>query len=618
MYKNKKNKKNKDTANNNDKIKNSDSKINDSDGAERGLAAKQNIQKNVSSTASHAADAEKKKSDRESRTPLVVYCKKCNAPAGFDIVHQTYRCKYCHEVTGIEDAKEEFIRWKALNRDARLKAANTGITEMTCPKCHARVLFGNNEASEVCVFCKSKLIRRDLSDPSHMPDLIIPFFITKEEAKQRLKDWAKEHSRTPEGKAVLSNMNQFCGYYLPYQIVKGPVNARVSRDGTFRGYECGGYLEGTAVGTSKQLDNLVLNDMEPFDWAEAKAFEYGYIAGQPVKLNDSTETEVVSRVRREVEADFEPVVRKVMQTKNVNISIRDERLDSISALLPVYFISSGKLTAVMNGQTGRIAVSTGRSRKTYPWVKEPLIYTIAVALISGAFSGWSAEMMFYATMVFGLIFFCAMGQDKDAVIERICLKSETSKARRDGSALVIDEKNNILKNPYDNTPVFYEYNPDGKRVPVHIRFYTIGRILYSIYNTLVMIFLPALLAAPLRLCVMEPGETFAENFHIEYGAAWYVLTVMCAVIYYIKGLRIDAYENPIIYEFLENGKKKLMEKPAALSFFYMLGINRPDKNGNVMTKKELFNIIMHSGQEGCLLFGGVLFILLGSTLAMVF
>ena len=101
-----------------------------------------------------------------------------------------------------------------------------------------------------------------------MPDLIIPFFITKDEAKQRLKTWADEHRRTPEGKAVLSNMNHFCGYYLPYQIVKGPVNARVSRDGTFRGYECGGYLEGTAVGTSKQLDNLVLNDMEPFDWAE--------------------------------------------------------------------------------------------------------------------------------------------------------------------------------------------------------------------------------------------------------------------------------------------------------------------------------------------------------------
>ena len=551
------------------------------------------------------------------RTPLVVYCKKCNAPAGFDIVHQTYRCKYCHEITGIQDAKQEIIKWKALNRSNRLKAANTGITQLVCPKCHARVLFGNNDASEVCAFCKSKLVRKELSDPSQLPDLIIPFFITKEEAKQRLKNWADDHKRTPEGKAVLSNMKNFRGYYLPYQIVKGPVQAKVCRDGTGRMYECGGYLEGTAVGTSRQLDNLVLNDMEPFDWSQARPFEYGYIAGQPVKLNDSTESEIISRVRSEVSEDFEPVVRKVMQTKNVDVAVQSETLDSISALLPVYFISSGKLTAVMNGQTGRIAVSTGRTRKSYPWVKEPLFYTTLITAIAGYFSGWSAEMMFYTVLVFGAIIFCAMGQDKTALIERISLKSETSKARRDGSALVIDEKNNILKNPYDNTPVFYEYNPEGKRVPVHIRFYTIGRVLYSLYNTFVMVFLPALLAAPLRLCAMEPGETYWENFHIEYGAAWYVLTGMIAVIYYIKGVRIDAYENPIIYEFLENGKKKLMEKPAALSIFYMLGLNRPDANGKVMTKKELLGLIRHSGQEGCIFIGGILFILLGSTLAMV-
>ena len=73
-----------------------------------------------------------------------------------------------------------------------------------------------------------------------------------------------------------------------------------------------------------------------------------------------------------------------------------------------------------------------------------------------------------------------------------------------------------------------------------------------------------------------------------------------------------------MYEFLENGKKKLMEKPAALSIFYMLGLNRPDANGKVITKKELLGLIRHSGQEGCIFIGGILFILLGSTLAMVF
>ena len=37
------------------------------------------------------------------------------------------------------------------------------------------------------------------------------------------------------------------------------------------------------------------------------------------------------------------------------------------------------------------------------------------------------------------------------------------------------ESKNILKNPYDNTPVFYEMNDKGQKVPVRIRFYTLGR-----------------------------------------------------------------------------------------------------------------------------------------------
>lgn len=30
-----------------------------------------------------------------SNTPLRIYCKNCGAPAGFDIINQTYRCPFC-------------------------------------------------------------------------------------------------------------------------------------------------------------------------------------------------------------------------------------------------------------------------------------------------------------------------------------------------------------------------------------------------------------------------------------------------------------------------------------------------------------------------------------------
>lgn len=39
-----------------------------------------------------------------------------------------------------------------------------------------------------------------------------------------------------------------------------------------------------AVNTSNQLDNMVLDHAEPFDWKGTVPFEFGYIAGQRVKL----------------------------------------------------------------------------------------------------------------------------------------------------------------------------------------------------------------------------------------------------------------------------------------------------------------------------------------------
>lgn len=159
-------------------------------------------------------------------------------------------------------------------------------------------------------------------------------------------------------------MKQFKAYYLPYQIVRGPVSATVHRTGNSRVYHCLGYMEGTAVSTSSQLDNLVLNGIEPFDWSAARPFEYGYIAGHNVKLSDLSDAQTNCRIMDECEQDFLPVAEKVTRTSDVNLAMETGEISTTSALLPVYFIKCGRLTAVMNGQTGRIAVSKKRKKKS--------------------------------------------------------------------------------------------------------------------------------------------------------------------------------------------------------------------------------------------------------------
>ncbi len=214
----------------------------------------------------------------------------------------------------------------------------------------------------------------------------------------------------------------------------------ITREGNNRKYQCAGYLKGTAVSTSSQLDNLVLNEMEPFDWSAARPFEYGYIAGQNVKLSDISDAQTDIRIREEIAGDFLPEVEKVMQSTGVKVETETGDMYAISALLPVYFIKSGKLTAVMNGQTGRIAVSKERKKETTPWIWEPLLYTIIATLAAGIFFRFEPVPLFLSGFVFACLFFAIMGEGRNSLVRRITLRTQAAKARRENGELKIDEE----------------------------------------------------------------------------------------------------------------------------------------------------------------------------------
>jgi len=551
--------------------------------------------------------------DETSRIPLRVYCKNCNTPAGFDILKQSYRCPGCGELTGIAEAGKAARTWCHLNRqNTRERNEGSEYRECVCPSCGAVVAFPEGDASRTCLYCGSALIRPELLDPARLPEIIIPFFITEKEARERMHSWAEKNSKTPEGRKVLSAIDSLTGCYVPYQLVRGPVSGTVFRDGGYRRYQCSGYLEGIAVSTSKNLDNLVLNEMEPFDWSQARPFDYGVISGHRVQLMDLSEADTDNRIREEVREDFLPEIERVLQTSGVDVTVATGDLMVLNALLPVYIIKQGELLAVMNGQTGRIAVSGSRTRVSYPWVIEPLIYTIVLTLALGYFFGFNPELIVYGGMVFGAIIFAIMGDGKKSLIRNVVLKTETAKARREGRRLRIDEEKDILRNPYDNSPVFREPDENGNLVPASISFYGPSRIIRLILTSLAVIFLPVILAAPLRLLVMEAHESFLSGFHMEYGAAWYVLAAMVVLIYLLKAGRVSVYDNPVIHEIMPDGTRRRIRNSGngQCGFFSMF------RNENGESRLKLF--LKRDSETGCFAVGMVLFILLGSTLTIVF
>ena len=115
-----------------------------------------------------------------SNIPLRIYCKNCGAPAGFDIINQTYRCPFCGGLSGIQEAKQEVYAWRQLQKERiETKADGQNLEEHNCPSCGARFVFRPGEASQTCDFCGSNLIRRNFHAPSRCRSLSSHFSLPR-------------------------------------------------------------------------------------------------------------------------------------------------------------------------------------------------------------------------------------------------------------------------------------------------------------------------------------------------------------------------------------------------------------------------------------------------------
>ena len=487
---------------------------------------------------------------------LDIHCATCGAPATYDIVKHTYTCAYCGSTTGIDEALAEKKGFRAL-RQQQLRAHKDSFKAVscTCSGCGAQVVFPEDEVLSDCAFCGRALVRGKYLKSSEFPELIIPFRLTKQEARQRLEEWCAANSLKKEAKHLRACIDEVEGYYLPYELVRGPVECTVSREGAARTYNCGGFINGIFVNTSAQLDNLTLNGMEPFDLSELQEFDFGYLARQKAKVVDIDEKQLDKRVAQEVGAGYTPVVEKTMETRNIDVSPNTANLLRMPVLLPVYYIRRGDVCAAVNGQTGKVAVRSETEKKTLPWWIRPIAATLAVFLVAFAIASYlmqsiegGAMMAGMLTLVMGLIFYTAFSNAYEGtgrkILDREIFASDTTYVRApDGTLQPYAGK--IAEDPIE--PVFFE-DVDGVRTPVHIRFTTVTRTIKMLALGIVVIFLPVIVAFILN------GFRF-EGLEIGGSAVWLCIFVPVVPAYYIRMGRIDIYENPYVYRIDENGNK---------------------------------------------------------------
>ena len=473
--------------------------------------------------------------------PVNIYCASCGAPAKFDVARQLYTCRYCGAETGIRESLQEKQGFRALHR-SRLEREKQSwpLVSCACTGCGATVVFPENDALSNCAFCGRSLARKEYLSAEGFPELLIPFRVTEEEARARLLAWCDKNPGRREAKDLRKRAGELRGFYLPYELIKGPTDCTVRRNGAGRAYHCRGFLEGSFVNTSRQLNNLLLDGMEPYDLSELREFDFSYLAGQRVKIRDLDDKQTASRVTEEIAADYTPAVSKTMESRAVTVTPSSDGLLQLAAVLPAYYLRAGNTVAAVNGQTGKVAVRESKDRFLLPWQLKPILWTVVLSAVVWAFTylfgtepGGQALITGCMAVFLLITLFTAFhnhhaGEQRWRLLRRIFTSDDSR--------------------PEIPPPQFYEAI-DGRAQAVELRFTTPLRLLKMLCIALGVVFLPLILAFVFN------GFS-AQGLTLGGAAVWLCITVPVAPVYFLNFGRLELYEHPLIWLLTPEGGRR--------------------------------------------------------------
>lgn len=259
----------------------------------------------------------------------LVKCPSCGATEiGLNIATGQLRCGYCRHEWLPESAADAF----GINGDIGLlegtvigsgsmdiQPSTDVVQTFKCQGCGAEVVIDTAHAMQArCHWCRNTLSVNQQIANGAVPDVVLPFKLTKEAAISNISGFVKKrmYFAHPKFKAEFNPENVF-GVYLPYMIVD--VNARASLSGegehqtrrytVKRGddeetrYDADRYRverqfdlhvnDLTVESSTERLDrglhntNNIINSIMPFDVENAVRYDANFLAGFTSERRDS-------------------------------------------------------------------------------------------------------------------------------------------------------------------------------------------------------------------------------------------------------------------------------------------------------------------------------------------
>ena len=350
-------------------------------------------------------------------------CPACGGPLHFDSETQKMKCDYCGSSFATEDLTvsttgetgssldEEMhdqIAWSAGQTQEWNPDELSGMAEYVCRSCGGIILTDKTTAASSCPYCGNQIVMNDNVSGSLKPDLVIPFQLDKEQAKEAFRKHLKGKKLLPKVFTSENHIDEIKGVYVPFWLYDADVEAQaryeaettriienngikteekktfdVSRTGTMS-------FRNIPVDASTKADDEMMESVEPFDTGKAVPFQPSYLAGYFADRYDvgveDCRARAVERLKESASGMLRESLKEYDSKQEKQSCIRMQNTTEKYVLYPVWLMvttwNNTKYTFAMNGQTGKFVGNLPEDKAVY--YRELAVRTLLIGAAAAA------------------------------------------------------------------------------------------------------------------------------------------------------------------------------------------------------------------------------------------
>jgi len=331
-------------------------------------------------------------------------CPCCGGALKFDSSLQKMKCPYCDTEFEMEalrkydlrlENQQENMHWESTPDTGWSAEEAQNLRSYVCKSCGGEIIGDANTAATSCPYCGNPVVMMQQFTGTLRPDYVIPFRLDKNAAKAGLMKHLEGKKLLPKVFKDENHIDEIKGIYVPFWLFDATAQASIKYKATrtrvwedavnmyteisHYGINREGALSFTNVPVdgSKNIDDALMESIEPFNYSEMVDFQTAYLAGYLAdKYDVDEETSCIranERIRKSTEETFKSTVSgyATVEVESSNINLEDSKAKY--ALCPVWLLNTTwngqKYTFAMNGQTGKfvgdLPVDKGKYRKYF-------------------------------------------------------------------------------------------------------------------------------------------------------------------------------------------------------------------------------------------------------------